>query len=75
MQKQLVFKFWQEFEGVGCQTSHLPPAAWLLAGKKKINWGDVPAIFQMVSSSLGDLDGLLTSGFDNPYKRILNKKQ
>lgn len=40
--------------------------------KKKINWGDVPAIFHLVSSSLGDLDGILTHGFDSAFKRILN---
>ena len=42
------------------------------AFKKKINWGDVPTIFHLVSSSLGDLDGILTHGFDSAYKQILN---
>jgi hypothetical protein len=42
------------------------------AYKKKINWGDVPTIYHMLSSSLGDLDGILTHGFDSPYKQILN---
>jgi hypothetical protein len=42
------------------------------AHKKKINWGDVPAIYHMVSSSIGDLDGILTHGFDSAYKKILN---
>jgi len=42
------------------------------AYKKKINWGDVPTIYQMFSSSLGDLDGILTHGFDSAYKQILN---
>ncbi len=42
------------------------------AYKRKITWGDVPAIFHLVSSSLGDLDGILTHGFDSAYKRILN---
>lgn len=40
--------------------------------KKKINWGDVPAIYRMFSTSLGDLDGILTHGFDSAYKQILN---
>lgn len=40
--------------------------------KKKINWGDVSAIYRMFSSSLGDVDGILTHGFDSPYKQILN---
>ncbi|MBU2892827.1 hypothetical protein KO495_05760 [Colwellia sp. D2M02] len=42
------------------------------AYKKKINWGDVPAIYHMVSTSLGDLEGILTHGFDSAYKRMLN---
>lgn len=42
------------------------------AYKRKINWGDVPAIFHLVSSSLGNLDGILVHGFDSSYKRILN---
>jgi len=41
------------------------------AYKRKINWGEVPAIFHLVSSSLGDLDGILTHGFDSAYKYIL----
>ena len=42
------------------------------AYKKKINWGDVPAMYHMFSSSLGNLDGILTQGFDSAYKQILN---
>lgn len=42
------------------------------AYKKKINWGDVPAMYHMFSSSLGNLDGVLTQGFDSAYKQILN---
>lgn len=40
--------------------------------KKKINWGDIPAIYHLVSSSVGDLDSILSHGFDSAYKRILN---
>lgn len=40
--------------------------------KKKINWGDVSAIYRMFSASLSDVDGILTHGFDSPYKQILN---
>ena len=40
--------------------------------KKKINWGDVPAIYHLMSSSIGDLDGILSHGFDSAYKRNLN---
>ena len=42
------------------------------AYKKKINWGEVPSIYHMVSSSLGDLDGILTHGFASAYKEVLN---
>ncbi|MCP4986540.1 MAG: hypothetical protein GY928_10940 [Colwellia sp.] len=42
------------------------------AYKKKINWGDVSSIFHMVSSSLADLDGIMTHGFDSGYKQVLN---
>ncbi len=42
------------------------------AYKKKINWGDVSALYHMLSSSLGDIDGILTHGFDSAYKQILN---
>lgn len=43
------------------------------AYKKKLSWGDVPAIYHMVSTSIGDLDGIFTHGFDSAYKQILNK--
>ncbi|MCJ8295592.1 MAG: hypothetical protein MJK15_14405 [Colwellia sp.] len=42
------------------------------AYKKKINWGDVSAVYHIFSSSLGDVDGILTHGFDSAYKQILN---
>jgi hypothetical protein len=41
--------------------------------KRKISWGDVPTIYHLVTSSLSDLDGILTHGFDSPYKQILNR--
>ncbi|ALO34455.1 hypothetical protein CMT41_06790 [Colwellia sp. MT41] len=41
------------------------------AYKKQINWGDVSTIYHMFSSSLGDLDGILTHGFDSAYKEVL----
>lgn len=41
------------------------------AHKKRINWGDVPTIFHMVSSSIGDADSILLHGFDSGYKRVL----
>lgn len=43
------------------------------AKKKALTWGDIPAIYHLVSSSLGDLDGILSHGFDSTYKQILDK--
>ncbi|QOL25182.1 hypothetical protein LP316_12865 [Thalassotalea sp. LPB0316] len=43
------------------------------AYKRKLNWGEVPAIYHMVASSIGEVDGILTHGFDSAYKQILNK--
>ncbi|TYK66166.1 hypothetical protein [Colwellia echini] len=42
------------------------------AYKKQLNWGEVSAIYQLFSSSLSDLDGILTHGFDSAYKQVLN---
>jgi hypothetical protein len=42
--------------------------------KKKLNWGEMPAIYHMVSTSAGDLDAILTHGFESGYKNILNKE-
>ncbi len=50
-----------------------PTLKEITAFKKKITWGDVPAIYHMVSSSVGDVEGILTHGFDSAYKRLLNK--
>ena len=41
--------------------------------KKKLNWGDVPAIYHLVASSLSELDGILSHGFDSAYKTILDR--
>jgi len=43
------------------------------AYKKKINWGEVSTVYHMFATSIGDLDGILTHGFDSAYKQILNK--
>ncbi|MCO4798049.1 MAG: hypothetical protein KC484_02460 [Colwelliaceae bacterium] len=42
------------------------------AYKKKLNWGEVPSIYHMASSAIGELDGILTHGFDSAYKSILD---
>ena len=43
------------------------------AHKKQLTWGDVPAIYHLVSTSLGELDGILSHGFDSTYKQILDR--
>lgn len=42
------------------------------AYKKKLNWGETPAIYHMASTSISELDGILTHGFESAYKTILN---
>ncbi|GLX80108.1 hypothetical protein tinsulaeT_34480 [Thalassotalea insulae] len=43
------------------------------AFKKKICWGDVPAIYHMAQNTVSELDGLFIHGFDNAFKRILDR--
>ncbi len=50
------------------------PLSAINAHKKKLNWGEIPAIYSMVTSSASDLDQLLTHGFESGYKSILNKE-
>lgn len=45
----------------------------ITAYKKQLNWGDVPAIYHLAASSVGDMDGILTHGFDSAYKRLFNR--
>ncbi|MGB1262483.1 MAG: hypothetical protein ACPG52_06200 [Cognaticolwellia sp.] len=42
------------------------------AYKKKINWGDIPTIYHLATSSVSELDGILTHGFDSAYKQLLD---
>ncbi len=44
------------------------------AYKRKLTWGEVPSVYQMAYSSVNELDGILTHGFDSSYKRIFNKE-
>jgi len=41
--------------------------------KKKISWGETSAIYHLFSSSISELDGILSDGFDSPYKTILDR--
>lgn len=43
------------------------------AYKKQLCWGDPPAIYHMLATSIGELDGILSYGFDNAYKRLLDR--
>ncbi|REL26733.1 hypothetical protein DXX93_09210 [Thalassotalea euphylliae] len=43
--------------------------------KKQLTWGDVSAIYHMVASSAGELDGILTHGFESGFTNILDKEQ
>ncbi|WP_181901730.1 hypothetical protein [Thalassotalea euphylliae] len=42
--------------------------------KKQLTWGDVSALYHMVASSAGELDGILSHGFESGYTNILDKK-
>lgn len=44
------------------------------AFKKRINWGEIPAFFQMVASSVAEAEGFINYGFDNAFKRIVDRK-
>ena len=42
--------------------------------KKENNWGELPAFYHLVASSVGELEGMQTHGFDNAIKRITDKR-
>lgn len=42
--------------------------------KKKINWGEIPSFFHLISSAVAEVEGFIDYGFDNAYKRIVNRK-
>lgn len=59
------------------QRQLLPPNPSLKdinAFKKQINWGELPAFYHLVAHSLGESEGLLSHGFDNAAKRIIDKR-
>ena len=55
------------------KTSKKPDLKAINALKKKLNWGEVPAIYHMVATSAGDLDSILTHGFESGFTNLLNK--
>jgi len=44
------------------------------AYKKKINWGEIPSFFHLISTAVAEVEGFITYGFDNAYKRITARK-
>jgi hypothetical protein len=44
------------------------------AFKKKTNWGEIPAFFQLIASSIADAEGFMQYGFDNALKRIIDRR-
>jgi len=54
------------------QLSEKPTLKEINAYKKKLNWGDSPTIFQMAINSIGDIDSILSHGFDSAYRQLFN---
>ena len=55
------------------ELSDNPSLKEINAYKKKINWGDIPAIYQLAMNSISDIDGLLTHGFESAFKQLFDK--
>lgn len=55
------------------QPLYLPNLKEVIAYKKKLNWGDIPTIYRMTSSSINELDNILTHGFESAYKTLLDR--
>ncbi|XOV78214.1 MAG: hypothetical protein ACFHVJ_14870 [Aestuariibacter sp.] len=41
--------------------------------KRRLNWGEIPPFFHMVSTSLSDIQGFNVHGFDNSFKRLTDR--
>ncbi|NTS75972.1 hypothetical protein HR060_03750 [Catenovulum sp. SM1970] len=41
--------------------------------KKQLNWGEMPAFYHLIASSVSEVENLNSMGFDNALKRILDK--
>jgi hypothetical protein len=41
--------------------------------KKKINWGEIPAFFHLISNAVAESEGFISHGFDNAYKKIVDR--
>lgn len=53
--------------------SQTPSLREIHAHKKHLTWGDIPPIYQMVYTSISDIDSILTHGFDSAYKQLLDR--
>ena len=42
--------------------------------KLNVTWGEIPALYHMVSTSLGEVDAILTHGFQSAFKDVLDPK-
>ena len=42
--------------------------------KRKLNWGELPPFFHMVSNSLADLEGVHTHGFEHALKNLVDRE-
>lgn len=42
--------------------------------KRKLNWGELPPFFHMVTNSLADLEGIHTHGFEHALKNLVNRE-
>lgn len=43
--------------------SENPSLKEINAYKNKLNWGDIPSIYQLASNAIREMDGMLTHGF------------
>lgn len=55
------------------ELSNNPSLKEINAYKKKLTWGEVPVIYQLAATTIGDIDGILTHGFDSAFKQLLDQ--
>lgn len=55
------------------ELSNNPSLKEINSYKKQLNWGDISNIYHLAANSVGEIDGILTHGFDSAYKQLLDK--
>lgn len=55
------------------ELSDSPSLKEINAYKKKLTWGDVPAVYHLAATTISDIDGILTHGFDSAFKQLLDQ--